>query len=239
MTASMQVQVNKPSGGLCPHGLPPGACPICSGGGGMQSSRIDYRHKPGEMSWAQCAAIGAMLKAQRIRNEQAQVAHENRLIMLRDFQNTMMAVAQKLALAEVKAQNLPVIISKPVSFMFNKVLIPFVNFAKNFPQTVMNFANKMFNKFVDIQDKLNAIFGELKNSIEKKISDKLKEYKKKVASLFTLFESKDVDEEKEVDITKGVFEARTFIHDIYNRITETFQSYDKMKQEEINENSTD
>lgn len=234
----MQVQLNKASGGLCPHGLPPGACPICSGGGGMQSSRVDYRHKPGEMSWAQCAAIGAMLRAQRLRKEQAAEAYENRQIQLAKFQNNMMALSQRLALIAVRAQSLPAIIAKPINVLLNKVLIPVTNFIKNFPQTVMNFTNKMFNKLVDIQDKLNAMFGELKNSIEKKISDKLKEYKKKVSSLFSLFEPQEVDEEKVVDDTKGVFEARTFIHDVYNKITETFQSYDKMKQVEKDENSS-
>ena len=36
--------------GTCPHGLPPGACPICNGmGGGGGSSRVN-EHKPGELT---------------------------------------------------------------------------------------------------------------------------------------------------------------------------------------------
>ena len=51
--------------GTCPHGLPQGACPICSGmGGGMK--KADFSAKPGEMSWNECAAIGAFLKAQKM-----------------------------------------------------------------------------------------------------------------------------------------------------------------------------
>ena len=43
--------VNKASSGLCPHGLPPGACPICSNMGGGGSTRVGERpQKAGEMS---------------------------------------------------------------------------------------------------------------------------------------------------------------------------------------------
>ena len=53
--------VNKVNSGTCPHGLAPGACPVCSkmgGGGGRVGERPQ---KPGEMSYHQCAMIGAMM----------------------------------------------------------------------------------------------------------------------------------------------------------------------------------
>ena len=44
-------QVNKLNAGLCPHGLPPGACPICSGMGGGGGKRVGERpQKAGEMT---------------------------------------------------------------------------------------------------------------------------------------------------------------------------------------------
>ena len=95
----------------------------------------------------------------------------------------------------------------------------------------MNFTGKFFNKVFDIQDKLTAMFGELKASIEKKVSDKLQEAKKKIISLFGIYEPKEVEEEKKVETSKRTFEARTFLHDVYNKITRVFQSYDDMKQE--------
>ena len=202
MGTPLAVQTNKASGGLCPHGLPPGACPICSGGMGTSSAKkADFSAKPGEMSWNECAAIGAMLRAQKLRTQQNEQAYQNRLF------------------------------AKPAVVLFNKVLIPAINFIKNMPANVMNFTGKFFNKVFDIQDKLTAMFGELKASIEKKVSDKLQEAKKKIISLFGIYEPKEVEEEKKVETSKRTFEARTFLHDVYNKITRVFQSYDDMKQE--------
>ena len=67
--------VNKINSGLCPHGLPPGACPICSNMGGG-STRVGERpQKAGEMSYHQCAMIGNMMRAKEL----AQKRHENNL----------------------------------------------------------------------------------------------------------------------------------------------------------------
>ena len=52
--------------GTCPHGLPLGACPICDGmAGGNSTTKRDIPRNVGEMSYNQCAAIGAMLRAQK------------------------------------------------------------------------------------------------------------------------------------------------------------------------------
>lgn len=232
----MAVQTNKPSGGLCPHGLPPGACPICSGGMGTGSAKkADFSAKPGEMSWNECAAIGAMLRAQKLRAQQNEQAYQNRLLAVAKFETQMMAVTQKLAVIASQLAQTQNILAKPAQILFNKVLIPTTNFVKNIPANIMKFANNIMNKFTDIQDKLNAIFGELKNSIEKKVSDRLQDAKKKLFSLFGLYEPEKAEEEKEVDSSKRTFEARTFLHDVYNKITRTLQSYDDLKKKEKNE----
>lgn len=64
MTAGIS-SVTAVRSGLCPHGLPPGACPICSGMGGASNKvqTADFSAKAGEMSWNECAAIGAFLKS--------------------------------------------------------------------------------------------------------------------------------------------------------------------------------
>ena len=56
---------NSAKAGLCPHGLPASACPICSGGGGgiKRTDRNTRRHA-GEMTWNECYAIW-----QRMKNE--------------------------------------------------------------------------------------------------------------------------------------------------------------------------
>ena len=60
-----QVQnINKTSAGLCPHGLPPSACPICSKMGGGGGTRPGERaQKPGEMSYDECLRMGAIIRA--------------------------------------------------------------------------------------------------------------------------------------------------------------------------------
>lgn len=233
MSTPLAVQTNKTSGGLCPHGLPPGACPICSGSMGMGSAKkADFSAKPGEMSWNECAAIGAMLRAQKLRAQQNEQAYQNRLLAVAKFEANMMAVTQRLSAMASKLAQMQSVLAKPAQVLFNKVLIPTTNFIKNVPANVLNFASKFLNKAIDIQDKLNAMFGELKNSIEKKVSDRIQDAKKKIMSLFGIFEPKEVEEEKKIENSKRAYEARTFLHDVYNKITRVFQSYDDMKQEE-------
>ena len=66
--------------GTCPHGLPQGACPICNGmAGGNSTTKRDIPRNVGEMTYNQCAAIGAMLKAQKHARAQAQLAQQNHL----------------------------------------------------------------------------------------------------------------------------------------------------------------
>ena len=65
--ATQVPNVNKTSAGLCPHGLPPGACPICSKMAGGGSLRVGERpQKAGEMSYHQCAMIGNMMRAREL-----------------------------------------------------------------------------------------------------------------------------------------------------------------------------
>ena len=233
----MAIQTNKPSGGLCPHGLPPGACPICSGGmGSGGAKKADFSAKPGEMSWNECAAIGAMLRAQKMRAQQHEQAYQNRLVELAKFQSQMMAITQKLAVVASQLAQSQSFLAKPAQILFNKVLIPMTNFVKNIPTNIMKFANNILNKFTDIQDKLNAMFGELKNAIEKKISDNLKDAKKKIFSLFGIYNPDKPEEEKEIDSAKRTFEARTFLHDVYNKITKTLKSFDDIKEEKKKKN---
>ena len=61
--------------GKCPHGLPPGACPICSGMGGGGGIRRD-KDKPrvaGEMSYNECMAAWIKIQAAKEAKIQAQI----------------------------------------------------------------------------------------------------------------------------------------------------------------------
>ena len=215
------VKTNSARIGTCPHGLPLGACPICNGMGGGGVKKADFSAKPGEMSWNECAAIGAFLKAQKNAKLQQQQDAQAFAQNVRNFQNSLMNSAQKLAnIAGFFNQNMPAIIAKPVSFVLNTVLANVIKTIANLPTTISNLVQTVQQKLADISDKLTAMMGELKASIEKKISEAFKDFKKKVKSLFSIFKPLDADnDDKQIDETKKAFELRTFIHDLYKKLT--------------------
>lgn len=214
------VKTNNARVGTCPHGLPLGACPICNGMSGGGAKKADFSAKPGEMSWNQCAAIGAFLKAQK----QAQMARQQDAVNFAQraqaFQNALMNTSQKLAnIAQVFTQNTPAIIAKPVNFLLNTVLGGIVRTIANIPMAIANTIQTVQQKLADISDKLTAIMGELKAAVEKKISEAFKDLKKKIKSLFSIFKPLDADnDDKQIDETKKAFHLRTFIHDLYKKL---------------------
>lgn len=201
--------------GTCPHGLPLGACPICNGMGGG-AKKADFSAKPGEMSWNECAAIGAFLKAQKMAKLQRQQDAENFAKQAVAFDKAMMNASQKIAaLASFFTMNTPSIIAKPVNFVLNTIVGGALNTIRNFPQTVQT----VFQKLADISDKLTAVYGEVKAAIAKKISETFGELKKKIKSLFAIFGVQNSDnDDKQIDETKKAFKLKTFIHDLYKKL---------------------
>lgn len=215
------IQTNSARVGTCPHGLPLGACPICNGmGGGGGMKKADFSAKPGEMSWNECAAIGAFLKAQ----QNAKLAREQDALNfaqnVQAFQQAMANAHQRLtSLAQFFSANTPAIIAKPVNFVLNTVLANTVNMLKNMPAALAGTIQNLSQKLADISDKLTAVYGELKAAVQKKVSETLNEIKKKVKSLFAIFSPLDADnDDKQIDETKKAFELRTFIHQLYRKL---------------------
>lgn len=212
------IKSNSTKVGTCPHGLPLGSCPICNGmGAGMK--KADFSAKAGEMSWNQCAAIGAFLRAQK----QAKLTREQDAINFaqnaRAFQNALMNASQKLAnLTVFFAQNTPALISKPVNLLLNS-FSKFLRVIANTPLTILNTIKTVQQKIIDISDKLTAIIGELKASINKKFAERFKDFKSKAKSLFSIFKPLDTDnDDKKIEEAKRTFELKTFIHDLYKKI---------------------
>lgn len=207
-----------PKLGTCPHGLPPGACPICSGagGGGGSAKKADFSAKPGEMSWAECAAIGQMLKAQQLAKQQGENPAQMNLV---NFQQNMSNLAQRLTSFAQNIQNsLPAVIAKPIDFLTNKLLVPMLNILKDMPLNIQKTVAQIAEKLADISDKLTAMFGELKNSIEKKISDKLKDFRKKIKSFFSTLETEEIDNEDKIEEEKRILEQKTAFNSINNNL---------------------
>lgn len=223
-------QANSARIGTCPHGLPPGACPICNGmGGGGGMRKADFSAKPGEMSWNECAAIGAFLKTQQQAKEARAQDAQNFAQQAVAFQNSMAAAHQRMSeLAQFFTKNTPAIIAKPANFVINTLIMGTVNLLKSIPAAIGNFAQNIGQKLADISDKLAAVYGEVKAAISKKISETFNDFKKKVKSLFAIFQPLDADnDDKKIDEAKKAFELKTFIHNLYKKLTGTEKDLEK------------
>lgn len=205
--------VNKVNAGLCPHGLPPGACPICSkmgGGGGMRPG--ERPQKAGEMSYHQCAMIGNMMRARELAEKRHAQSLEQQAEVLKSFENTMAKLSQNL---QNFIQQMGVnVLTKPIAFVAQNIALPIVNFVQNIPKIIQNFQNIKF----EIQDKLNAIFGEVKNFIQKKISDFVSAVKSKFEGLFKIFKKHNADDDDtKIDDDKKIFNLKNILRKIIRK----------------------
>lgn len=221
------IQTNNTRAGTCPHGLPLGSCPICNGMG-ANIKKADFSAKPGEMSWNECAAIGAFLKAQKNARLQREQDAQNATQQAKSFQKSMMNASQKMINTGIFfIHNFPPIIAKPINFIMSTILGTTFKIIENVPSIILNTIQTFQQKFVDISDKLTAMFGEIKTGIEKRLSENFKDIKKKIKSLFAIFEPLDADnDDKKIEEEKRTFEMRTFIHHLYKKITKKEDEYD-------------
>lgn len=227
------------SGGTCPHGLPLGACPICSGAGGGGGSSKKAARPAGEMSWDECFAVGQMMKAQRLAQQKKDLSMQAQLHAPVNIIGRLENAAQKIAglsekltniVQKLQSQNIPKILTLPL-IIAAKIAIPILNMLKNVPLLAQKALNFVQTKLADISDKLNAVFGELKASIDKKISSQFENFRKKSKSFFNIFnpsETEQIEEEKKIEEAKQTFELKT----ILNSIKEKFTQNNKKEQKE-------
>ena len=198
-TPIMSAQTQK--AGTCPHGLPLGACPICNGMGGG-ATRAHEKPKAGEMSWEQCYAIGQMMKAQKLARQQANSHAEQALQAAQMQKFAQNAAALKNAILSIVPVPVANALNGIKSFMFTPISAfgaKFETAMQNLGAKIVDFAQNVKEKFVNITDKLAALFGETKAAIEKKISEKFKDLKKKV---FNFFGIAVVDNEEDEEVKK-------------------------------------
>lgn len=209
--------------GKCPHGLPPGACPICSGMGGGGGVRRD-KDKPrvaGEMSYNECmaawikiqAAKEAKIQAQidKVEAAQAQLLQNRIMAGLVNINKTLDKVMQKL-------DNMPQIIALPVKIVINVIVRPILNIISQIPQAINNIQAFFSNigRFISsVSEKLASVFGEVKNFIDAKIAQPLK---KAIKTVLAFFAQGQDEENEEVDklkareikkVLKGLFRIRS------------------------------
>lgn len=211
--------MNKVNAGLCPHGLPPGACPICSNmAGGLKQS--DRNRKIGEMTYHECAMIGNMLKARALAQKNHEQNIEHRAESLKNFETNMAKLqANMLEFAQKISNNF---VLKPLVFVIQNIAVPITNLIKNIPNFVANMSVKLANfqqKLFDITDKIAAVFGELKAVIEKKISEFVSIIATKFKNLFKIFKKHNADDDDtKIDDDKKIFNLKTILQKIKTKL---------------------
>ena len=204
---------NTQKAGLCPHGLPPGACPICSGGGGgIKKMDRNTRRHPGEMTWNECFAMGLMMKAAKARKEAAaehaeQVALQNAQLskMHSKFVKSFVNFVSNIPGAKTFAK-----LSNKVAKNIAKLTTPISNFIN---KQIQNIKTGFKNVIADISDKIAAIFGEEKLAKLKNLEKFAKNAKEKILSIFgfveeTEKEDKDTSEQLKKEEKKISFLAK-------------------------------
>lgn len=211
-------QVNKVNAGLCPHGLPPAACPICSAGAGSMK-QSDRNRKIGEMTYHECAMIGNMLKARALAQKHHEQNIQHHLENSKIFETTMQKLSANLQQFIMQNSDFPMM--KPVVFVVQNIVVPVLNFIKEVP--------KFFNNIkFEIMDKLSAIYGEAKAFVEKKISELVSTIKSKLELLFKIFKKNNTkDDETKIDEDKKIFNLKTILHKIFRKKKDGKHSKDK------------
>ena len=197
--------VNNVNTGLCPHGLPPGACPVCSNGAGSMR-QSDRNRNIGEMTYHECAMIGNMMRARELAQKNHELNLEHRAENLEAFQRNLEKLsASMLEFAKQISTVLPL---KPIAFVIQNIAVPIVNVIRNIPKFISNF------KF-EIMDKLSAIFGEAKAFVDKKVSEMVSVIK---SFVFKIFKKNNTDDEDtKIDDDKKIFNLKTILQKIIRK----------------------
>lgn len=216
MSNSVQNINNSIKAGTCPHGCAQGACPICSGmgGGGMRPG--ERAQKPGEMSYHECAMIGAMMKARALQAKAHEANLKHHAENIAAFEKNMESLCAKMA--DFASAISKTALMKPIAFAVNNLILPILNLVKNLPQIIQNISQKLSQIKADIQDKLNAIFGEAKAFFDKKISELVSSLKSNFPTIFKIFKRNNTkDDDTKIDEDKKIFRLKTFINKILGK----------------------
>jgi len=211
----------KVKAGQCPHGLPAGACPVCSMSGGGGSFRPDKPRKPGEMTYHECAMIGNMMRARELARKTHEQGLKEHALKAQQFEQILAKFIQN-----VKAFNLIMsksFLTKPVAFLARMTVLPMLNIIKNIHKILQTLNNIRF----EITDKLNAIYGEAKAFLLKKTEEAAKVMSAFFEKIFKTSKKNDAeDEDTKIDDDKKIFNLKTMI----KKVKEKFKHKKDKKQ---------
>lgn len=205
------IQMNTNKAGLCPHGLPFAACPICSGGmaGGGGKSVASKPMKSNQWSYMKCYAEGMAIKAR----EKIELSHKDFFEKSADFAKKMQQSINNLAEriranVETIRNMLPDFLKPAFNAVNNLIINPILNLISKIPNVIEKFANFMKdtkNLIQNAGEKIVALLGDIKNFIDRKIVEKIK---KSIKKIFLFFVSNTEDENYQNDEQLAVFKSR-------------------------------
>ena len=200
--------------GMCPHGLPPAACPICSGGGmsggGKRHDSVKAT-KPmtNEWSWMKCYTVGLSMKAAAARKEANKTAFERQIEFAAQMHKQIQNLADRIKTSIANIQKLlPQPVSNIVQNISRFVINPILNLISQIPKVIEKFAQfqkNIANMLQQAGEKLTAFLFDLKKFVDKTIVDNAKKLAKKI---FLFFISYAEDENYNNDETLAVFKSR-------------------------------
>lgn len=203
----------------CPHGMSPGACPVCNPGGGGGGVKKTNPTPKNEMSYGEMYAIWMRMKAadrRKLQNENNTRLEAEKLIQTKEMLSKM---ADKLINVLNKIENL---LPKPLQNIFNatvnNILKPIINIIQKFPNFVKNMGEFIQNIQKEVYiaaEKLASVFGEIKNFIQKQLSDNFKKFTKKVYKILNIFGLKigedELKEDEKINAEITAFKAKDVI----------------------------
>lgn len=221
--------------GMCPHGVPQSSCPICNkqnSAGIGHGSTVKHNHHDGEWSYQKCYVAGLEIKAAMMRKEAAQTFFEKQFQTALDVNAKMQNMADKLNqfIQNVKSP----VLQSTMQFLMNAAINPLFNTISqisNFFDKMAKLPQNIINMLHQAGEKVAGIIGEIKNFIDRKIVDDLKQKAKKFMS-FCL--SVIEDENYKNDETLAVFKSRElkkYIVRILKKQSEDEHRANKDKQE--------
>lgn len=237
MPSPISLQSNNRAG-LCPHGLPPSACPICSGGamaggGRAKNTPVSKPVNSGEWSFMKCYAAGLAMRAQEARVENAKTAFERQIEFAQQLGKNIQNIAEKIHSALQNIQNSsPAFVQNTIQVVTNIIINPILNLISQIPkliEKIAEFQQKLGTMLQQAGEKLAAILGDLKNFIDRKIIENIK---KNIKKLFFFFISENENENYKNDDTLAVFKSREMKKYLVNVIS-------NIKKRNENENRND
>lgn len=214
MPTSISSTMHTHRAGMCPHGLPHSACPICSGGGRSSNNiRNKAATKPMKMnnqwSWMKCYTVGLAMRADKIRAENAKTAFERQIEFAKELKKDIQQLAERIkAGLENIQKSMPPAIANTIQTIASSVIFPVLNLIAQIPKVIETLAQlqqKITGMLIQAAEKLTAIIGTIKSFFEKNFTGKIK---KTLKSIFAFFISGIDDENYRSDDTLSVFKSR-------------------------------